>query len=261
MFGHRATHPFWLSAFLDVEASVYGATTAFWAGATGYEPSAARGDRAEFRTLRPPAGDDHLSVQRLGAGPSRLHLDLHVADPRAAAREAQDLGATVGAEPPGDGYVVLRSPGGLTFCFVTHPAAVAAAPATWPGGHSSVVDQVCLDIPAWSWDTESAFWERLTGWERSDSPGHPEFQRLVPPAAQPLRLLLQRLGEADGDVRAHLDLATTDRGAETGRHVALGAQPREVRAGWTVLADPAGAAYCLTDRTPRTRVPGGGGAH
>lgn len=150
----------------------------------------------------------------------------------------------------------MASPGGLTFCFVTHPAAVPPAPGAWPQGLRSAVDQVCLDIPASRYDAECVFWQQLTQWELRDSPGHAEFRRLVRPPEEPLHLLLQRLGDDTDPVRAHLDLATTDREAETDLHLALGADLLDVRRSWTVLADAAGSAYCITDRTPKTRVPG-----
>ena len=95
----------------------------------------------------PPAGDDFLRVQRLEQGPSRIHLDLHVTDAGAAAERAVALGARV-VDRPEQGYVVLESPGGFTFCFVHHPASRRPRPTAWPGGHTSLVDQVCLDIPA-----------------------------------------------------------------------------------------------------------------
>lgn len=246
---------FWTTAFLDLAPDRFADAVAFWSAVTGHAPSPPRGRHDEFATLEPPAGDAHLRVQRLGAGPSRVHLDLHVDDPQSAADRAGELGATVTLRHD-LGYVVMASPGGFTFCFVRHPASRTAPPATWPGGHRSAVDQVCLDVPGPRYDAECAFWQQLTGWELRDSPTHAEFRRLVRPAGQPLHLLLQRLGDAGGSVRGHLDLATSDRGAETARHLGLGAVLREVRDDWTVLADPAGSAYCLTDRAPETRVPG-----
>lgn len=120
--------------------------------------------------------------------------------------------------------------------------------ATWPGGHRSIVDQVCLDIPAERYDAECDFWAELTGWPVVASRS-PEFQWLDVPDDQPLRVLLQRLEAPDGPVRAHLDLATDDRPAEVARHVALGAGVLDPRPRWTVLRDPAGSAYCITDRT------------
>jgi hypothetical protein len=56
-------------------------------------------------------------------------------------------------------------------------------------------------------------------------------------------------------VRAHADLACADRAASVARHLATGARVVEVRDGWTVMTDPVGRVYCLTDRRP-TAPPG-----
>ena len=110
----------WLSAFLDFGTrSDFAAGVAFWAAVTGYERSPLRGPNNEFATLVPPTGDDYLRVQCLTEGPGRIHLDLHVADPVAAAARAGGIGATI-VDEAADGYVVLRSPGGFVFCFVPH---------------------------------------------------------------------------------------------------------------------------------------------
>jgi hypothetical protein len=61
---------------------------------------------------------------------------------------------------------------------------------------------------------------------------------------------LQRLGEPAGTVRAHLDWAVSDRPAETGRHVAAGAQVVQVNPIRTVL--DGALRYCVTDRNPAT---------
>lgn len=226
-------NPTWVTAFLDLPAGAFGAGVSFWRGVTGYGLSAARGDHQEFATLEPSSGDAYLKVQRLGSGPPRIHLDLHA---------------------PGQGFVVGASPGGLVFCRVDHPAAHRPAPARWPAGHRSLVDQVCLDIPADRYDEECAFWERTTGWELR--PISREFRALVRPEGIPVRLLLQRLDEETGPVRAHLDLATDDRAAEVDRHEQLGAAVVAVHPQWTVLRDPSEAAYCVTDRDPGTGVIG-----
>jgi hypothetical protein len=208
-----------------------------------------RGDRHEFATLVPAEGDDYLRVQRVQDGPGGIHLDLHVTEPRAAADRAIDLGATEVADL---GHVVLRSPGGFTFCMVGRPASRRPPPATWPDGSRSLVDQVCLDIPSNGYDEECGFWEALTGWELTTSPVSPSFSRLTRPAGIPLRFLLQRLGESSGAARAHLDLAAEDRVREVQRHAALGATVVAEHPQWTVLRDPVGAAYCITDRDPGT---------
>ena len=243
----------WLTAFLDGPADTWGVSRAFWTGVTGYALSAARGEHGDFQTLVPPDGDGYLRVQRLHDGGPRVHLDLHVADVRAAADDAVALGAR---EVAASDHVVMASPGGLPFCFVREGERRRPAPARWttPDGrtHASLVDQVALDIPVVGWDAELAFWVALTGWEVTASAPGSEFAPLRRAASQPLRLLPHRLGEPDGAVRAHLDLASTDRVAETARHVALGARVEHVGEGWTVLVAPDGRRYCITDRDPVT---------
>lgn len=234
--------PYWVSAFLDFDADGFDRGVEFWQGVTGYSLSARRGDDAEFATLVPPIGDDYLRVQRVGGSPG-IHLDLHVEDPDAEV----PAGATVLARH--DGYVVLSSPGGFVFCLVSHAATQRPPAAAWPAGRSQV-DQVCLDMPPELHDEELEFWHRLTGWELVpvDSP---EFTRLQPPPSFPLQVLVQKLDDAGGPVRAHLDLAADDRDAEVARHVALGASEGARHDWWTVLTDPTGLTYCITRRPTR----------
>ena len=238
---------FWVSAFLDFAPTDFDRGVAFWRDVTGYDVSPPRGERDEFATLVPPTGHDYLRVQRLGEGESRIHLDLHVEDPRAAADRATSLGAS---EVVDQGYVVLTSPGGLTFCFVSHPGSQRPEPVTWPTGQRSMVYQVCLDLPAAAYDRECAFWAAMLDAEPEVLHARPEFAWLRPRRQLALDLLLQRLEEADGPVRAHLDLGTDDRPAEVARHQRLGATARVVEQFWTVLADPTGRTYCITDRDP-----------
>lgn len=242
--------PFWVSAFLDVPAAGHAASTRFWGGVTAMEPSAPRGEDDEFTTLVPRDGDDYLRVQRVGDGPPRIHLDLHVEDPRTAADEALARG---GREVADHGHVVLTSPGGLTFCFVSHPASRRPGPRTWPGGHASLVDQVCLDVAPAAYDDELAFWSATTGWPVHDREGRPEFARIGAPAAHPLQLLMQRRDDGDEPTSAHLDLGTSRGGreAEVARHERLGAAVVQPRDNWTVMRDPAGMAYCVTDHLVR----------
>lgn len=220
-------NPTWVTAFVDLPADDFDAGVGFWRGVTGYGLSSARGEHDEFATLVPPVGDGFLKVQRLGSGAARVHLDLHA---------------------PGQDFVVDASPGGFVFCRVAHPASRRPTPATWPDGHRSLVDQVCLDIPADRYDEECVFWAETTGWELRQVSR--EFRVLARPDGMPIRLLLQRLDEETGPVRAHLDLATDDRAAEVARHEQLGAVVVAWHPGWTVLRDPIGSAYCVTDRDP-----------
>ena len=188
-------------------------------------------------------------MQAVADGPGGIHLDLDVDDVQAAAAEAERLGATrVGGI--GEDVVILRSPGGLTFCLTPWHGDSAQV----RDGAVELVDQACLDCPADVHDAETAFWVALTGWEWVDV-DEPELSRLRRPAAVPFRLLFQRLGEPTGAVRAHVDIACADRDSSTARHVAAGAQVVRVRDDWTVMTDPVGRVYCLTDRSP-TAPPG-----
>ncbi len=238
----------WITAFLDLRSDSFEPATAFWRAVTGSGISESRGEHGEFATLLPRDGDPYLKVQRIRDGSGGIHLDLHTDDVPGFVDDAVAHGARV--RQPGD-VVVMASPGGFTFCVVAHPAGRARpTPVPWWTG-ASIVDQVSLDMPAPLHDAEAAFWERLTGWERT--PGRfPEFGFLERPDPQPLRLLLQRLSSDDGPVRAHLDLATADPLAETVRHRELGAVVVRKHDHWTVLRDPAGLEYCITERDPVT---------
>jgi hypothetical protein len=237
--------PTWVTAFLDLAPEDHAAAVEHWRGVTGHGLSTPRGDHDEFASYLPPGADVHLKVQRLSDGPSRVHLDLHVPALGPAVEDAVGLGATLLDERE---YAVLSSPGGFTFCLVTERSAIRAEPAVWPGGHSSSVDQVCLDVPPALWDAEVAFWGGLTGWPTREA-GR-EFVRPTRPPEMTVGLLLQRLDDPQPQVTAHLDLASSDRPAETQRHVELGAEVLSVHDQWTVMRPPAGPPYCITDREP-----------
>ena len=224
-------NPIWLTAFVDLPADEYDAGVEFWAGVTGYSVSPSRGEHDEFATLLPPEGDAFLRVQRVDDGPGGVHLDVHL---------------------PGRPFEVRQSPGGLAYCEVSEALGRRPPSATWPGGHWSIVDQVCLDIAPGAYERECEFWSDLTGLELRDSSYFEEFRTLDRPPDQPLRLLLQRVGDDRPRVTAHLDVFTSDREAETRRHEALGASVLRRHPHFTVLTDPTGAAYCITPRDQET---------
>ncbi|WP_229830002.1 VOC family protein [Actinoplanes ianthinogenes] len=235
-----------MTGFLDTPAADAAAAERFWPAVTGTTLSARRGG-GTFATLLPAAGDANLRVQVVGDPPARAHLDLHVGAVPAAAARVRELGAALLYSE--DDLVVLRSPAGIVFCLVpwSGERAGPAAP-VWPGGHASVADQLCLDIPDAAYDREFTFWRAVTGW-RADPVDSPEFERLLPPPPIPMRLLLQRL--QSGPAGVHLDLACSDVAAEVARHEALGATVvRRVPGDWTTLRDPAGREYCVTARPP-----------
>lgn len=231
----------WIQVFLDTPAAALDEAVTFWSAITGWQPSERRGEDGQFLTLLPPAGAAYVKLQAVD-GPAGVHLDLDSADRPASIERARDLGATTAWTY--DGVEVMRSPGGFTFCHTL----VEGEPSLVRDG-STILDQVCLDIPAVHWESEVAFWSELTG--RGPQVGaSPQFVRLAEYAK--LRLLLQRIDDADGPVRAHPDLATADRAADSREHVRLGARLERVFDHWTVLTAPGGQVYCLTDRDPRT---------
>jgi hypothetical protein len=233
--------PTWIQVFLDTPAERLEEAVAFWSAVTGWQPSEPRGEDGQFLTLVPPHGSAYVKVQAVD-GQARVHLDLDSTDRPVAVARSRELGAV-----PAWTYHdvdVVRSPGGLLLCHTV----VEDEPSLVRDG-STILDQVCIDIPAEHWDAEVRFWSELTG--RGPQVGtRPEFVRLVEYGM--LRLLLQRLDESDGPVRAHPDLATADRANDTAEHVRLGARLERVHDHWTVLTAPGGQVYCLTDRDPAT---------
>lgn len=236
----------WIQLFLDTPATHLDEAVTFWSAVTGWEPSERRGEDGQFLTLLPRSGPAWVKVQAVD-GPAAVHLDLDTDDRPAAVAAARALGATH-AWTYHD-VEVMRSPGGLVLCHTL----VDGEPSLVRDG-ATILDQVCLDIPAVHWEAEVAFWSELTG--RGVQVGSlRHFARLVEPGR--LRILLQRLDEPEGPVRAHPDLATADRAGDTEEHVRLGARLERVLDHWTVLTAPGGQVYCLTDRDPATGRAGG----
>ena len=232
----------WMHLFLDTPTESFDEAVGFWSAVTGGTPSARRGEHDQFVTLVPASGAPWVKLQAVD-GPPRVHLDLDTPDPSAAAARALGLGARDAWTY--DGVPVQRSPGGLLLC---HTVAEVADPVLERHPYT-VLDQVCLDIPAVQWDDEVAFWSRLTGREASAG-AMAEFLRLESDGRP--RILLQRLEEETGEVSAHPDLACRHREADLHLHVGLGALHVDEFDDWSVLQAPGGQVYCLTDRDPRT---------
>ncbi|GAB3919362.1 hypothetical protein GCM10011575_30200 [Microlunatus endophyticus] len=238
--------PFWLKVMLDFTPDHYQGAVDHWQRLTGYDVRGPAGDHAEFQGLAPVSRPTFLALQRIADGGDRVHLDLHVADPSAAAVGAIAAGATMITDNPE--CEVLSSPGGFVFCFVADPSEGVTAASIWPDDHRSIVDQLCIDIPSRQWDIETAFWAKIIGTDVRPT-DEAEFSSIARNPGLPLRILLQRLDEPTGLVRGHIDWATDDREAETLRHQALGSEVVRRRDGWTVLTGPGGT-YCITDRLP-----------
>ncbi|AVV40541.1 VOC family protein [Streptomyces sp. ID05-04B] len=242
----------WTYAFVDRPAALFEGACAFWTAVTDTEPSGPRGDAGEFVTLLPRGGADAcVKVQGVTAGDGGAHLDLAVEDVPGFVAEASRLGA--GTAAAHEGWSVLRSPGGLSFCAVPWEGEAQRPPVV----AVSRLDQVCLDLAPSVFEAEVAFWSALLP-DWSSRPGsRSEFHVVEQPAGLPIRMLLQRLDEerSEGAARAsaHLDLACgADVDAVRARHERLGALLVAREPHWTVMRDPAGGLYCLTGRDPET---------
>ncbi|MDT4906381.1 MAG: hypothetical protein QOH52_4397 [Pseudonocardiales bacterium] len=243
----------WLSVFADVPAESIEAALRYWQHVSGHPVGEPQGRRGEFIPLVPVEADRFVWLQPVGRPDGGWHLELHVDDVAAATAVAVALGARI--ERADHELATLVSPAGQRFCLVEESASGRRTqePTLWPGGQRSVLDQICFDIPADRFDEECDFWSVLTGWPRTHG-DLGEFDRLTVPAGLPVRVLLQSLGEDDtGGTRAHLDMGSDDRAAETDRHVALGGVVINPAEHWTTLRDPAGLVYCITDRRPGRR--------
>lgn len=219
---------------------------AFWCAVTGGSLSPWRAER--FVTILPVDGDAALRLQLTDDGTPGAHLDLHVNEPAVTVAGLVDRGARV-LDDTCDDVTVLLSPAGIVFCVVaadderTRPSPLVV------GGVTSAMDQVCLDIPREHYDAEVRWWEAATGW-KSVRGSRPEFGVLERPPGVALRVLLQRID--DGPAGIHLDLASSDRAGCVAEHVRRGATRLREGDRWTVLTDPSGRAYCVTDRDPTT---------
>jgi predicted enzyme related to lactoylglutathione lyase len=104
---------------IDVPSPDVGRTVAFWAGALGATPVTTR--MPNYHILDDAAEPNRVVVQDTGAGPARVHFDIHTDDLDAEVQRLVALGATVvdpqGADHPGR-WVVMRDPAGLEFCVV-----------------------------------------------------------------------------------------------------------------------------------------------
>ncbi|MFF0544554.1 VOC family protein [Nocardia thailandica] len=246
----------WMWVFLDRPAAAFDDCVRFWSTVTGSAVSAPRGEHGEFVTLLPPAGTPWLKLQAVGDA-GGVHLDLDVDDIPVAIDAVVTLGGRLIGDR--DGYAVMESPAGQTFCLTPfqHAAAPDATgtavppvspPFVAPDGTASRVDQVCLDLAAGAIDGDRAFWSALTGRPATPSP-LPEFTRLRSGFPFPLDLLIQRL-DAPRPAGAHPDLSSTDPAATAAWHESLGATRVSDGDRWIVLRDPGDALYCVTSRDP-----------
>lgn len=235
----------WMWVVIDRPAGKGAEAATFWATVTGTGARVSPGGD-ELATLLPLDGDAHIRLREVD-GPAGVSLGLEVDDIAWAGVRARDLGAVPVAER--DEIAMLRSPGGLEFSLTPWGGAkVRPGPMTGPVGVTSRLDQVCIDAAMADLEGEVEFWAALTGWPWRPA-DRPEFTLIAGPSEMPFRFLAQRLGE-ERPVSAHLDMACSDVDAAAGWHQTLGARVIDRRRDWTVMTDPAGGVYCLTNRNP-----------
>jgi hypothetical protein len=240
----------WAYAFIDRPMPRFDAAAAFWTTVTGTTLSPRRGEHDQFATFTPAVGDAYLKLQGVDLG-GGAHIDLTTPDIDALRDDAEALGAGLVATE--DGLHVLRSPGGQLFCAVQPEDEVHRPPVTAaPGGATSRLDQICIDVTPARFDAEVAFWTALTGWPSNPSDLH-EFHVVRSPADIPVRILIQRL-DTDRPTSAHVDMACSDVAAIRAWHESSGAEFVADGTSWVVMRDPAGGVYCLTGRDPALSV-------
>lgn len=129
----------WIQIFLDTPAAAFDDAVAFWSAVTGWRASDRRGEDGQFLTLLPPAGPAYVRMQAVD-GPAGIHLDLDSTDRSRANEHARSLGATTAWT--NHDVEVMRSPGSFVFC-----QTLADGDPIIVRDGSTILDQVCLDIP------------------------------------------------------------------------------------------------------------------
>jgi hypothetical protein len=102
---------------VDVPAADHDQEVGFWQAATGQTLS--RLDKhPEYHGATLPGGLGML-VQRLEAGPARVHLDIHTDDLEAEVARLERLGAERVRQV--HQWWIMRDPAGLLFCVIPDP--------------------------------------------------------------------------------------------------------------------------------------------
>jgi predicted enzyme related to lactoylglutathione lyase len=108
--------------------------------------------------------------------------------------------------------------------------------------HRSRLTAVLVDVPVADHERVSAFWSSALGRPAQVSVSNPEYAELgeVTPG---MTFDVQAVGE--DAARVHVDIETDDVEAEVARLVGLGATVVSRPAGWVILHDPVGTAFCV----------------
>jgi len=103
---------------IDVPDEDHEPELAFWRAASG-EALRKYEKLPEYHGAQLHGQDFGLLVQRIGAGPARVHIDIHTDDLEAEVARLEAAGAT--RVEQSHFWWVLRDPAGLLFCVVAEP--------------------------------------------------------------------------------------------------------------------------------------------
>jgi predicted enzyme related to lactoylglutathione lyase len=114
---------------VDAPADSHDAEVAFWQAALGVQLT--RVERfPEFHGADVPETGVGLLTQQIGAGPARVHVDIHCSDRAAEVARLEKLGATVLHD--GEYWTVMRDPAGLAFCVIPDRRLNESNATAWP---------------------------------------------------------------------------------------------------------------------------------
>jgi hypothetical protein len=100
---------------IDVAPEDHDKEVAFWSGVTG-RPLAQSSRYPEYHWGDIPGQDVGILVQRLDAGASRVHVDIHATDVEAEVARLEQLGATRIKQV--HDWWIMQDPAGLPVCVV-----------------------------------------------------------------------------------------------------------------------------------------------
>ena len=103
---------------IDVPPADHDRELAFWSAATG-QPLAQFERHPEYHGAELHGREFWLLVQRLEAGHSRVHIDIHTDDLAAEVARLEGLGAR--RVQQAHSWQVMRDPAGLLFCVIPEP--------------------------------------------------------------------------------------------------------------------------------------------
>ena len=113
---------------IDCTEETFEPNVEFWAAALGAELDR-DADEPEYVELHGHGNELTVMLQRLGEGPSRVHLDIESDDVEAEVARLERLGATRVKQIRS--WWVMRDPAGIVFCVIRGQPGFESATKTW----------------------------------------------------------------------------------------------------------------------------------